>query len=632
MSGDMWLTLAILLLAIILFVTERLRVDVVALGVVITLMLTGILDTGEALAGFSSAPVLMIASLFIVGGAVFQTGLAAMIANRILQVAGTSETRLMVVLMVTVAVMSGFMSDTGVVAVMLPAVLSLAVSAKINASRLLIPLAYGSLLGGVGTLIGTPPNIIVSDFLAERQAAGVLIQGQPVAPFEFFSFTPLGVLMIAAGIIFMTTIGRRLLPDRKPVQELQQVETPSELLKVYQISENLFRLRVRSVSPLQGQNLFASRLGEDFNVRVMEIQRAPQARTLARMGEQRLMYQSSVERLHPTAETVLQQDNLLIVRGEGSDVGRAAAFWNLAIQPAEAEDQDAMVSQEVGVAEVLLPPRSALIDKTLVELSFGKTYRLTVLDIRRPDHEGRLDLKSTSLRFGDTLLVQGEWKDILDLKKKRRDFIVIGEPGGLNGLQNQHKAPVAAFVLLGMLVVMITNIIPFTTASMLAALAVVLTGCLTMDEAYEAIDWKSVVLIAGMLPMSTALVKVGLVDLIAGGLTETLGLLSPLAVMAGLFLLTSIFTQVLSNTATAVLLAPIAFAAAQNLDVQPYAFMMAVGVAASMAFASPVASPVNTLVMGAGSYRFSDYMRAGIPMIVLTLLIALISLPLLFPF
>jgi di/tricarboxylate transporter len=622
MTSDMWVTLIILGVAVVLFVTERLRVDIVALGVVAILMLTGILTPPEALAGFSSATVLTIAALFIIGGAVFQTGLAAMIARRILKIAGTSETRLVITTMAAAGLMSGVMSDTGVVAVMLPAIVALAASARYSPSKLLIPLAYGSLLGGATTLIGTPPNIIVSQLLAESRYDG----------FTFFSYTPVGVVMIAAGVLFMLTIGKRLLPDHKPAHEMQQMETPKELFEMYRLPDNLYRVRVRGVSPLVGQPLGTSKLRQDFGVNIIEVRRAAASpaippRLNRNGGDTTVIH-------HPSPDTVLQADDILVVQGEGNDVGRAAGYWNLAIQANERISGDELINHEVGIAEVLLRPRSPMLGKTLAEIRFGSLYRLTVLDIKRPGVGEKLPLKETPLKMGDTLLVQGMWKDIFALKRYRHDFIVMGEPEAIQSgaFTRQEKAPVALLILLAMVVLMVLEIVPLVLASMLAALAVVLTGCLTMDDAYEAIDWKSLVLIAGMLPMSTALVNVGLVDLVASGFINSLGSLGPLVVMGGLFLLTSVFTQVLSNTATAVLVAPIALVTAQGLGVQPQAFLMAVALAASMAFASPVASPVNTLVMGAGRYRFFDYIRIGVPLIAINFVITLIVLPLLFPF
>ncbi|MCJ7700078.1 MAG: SLC13 family permease [Anaerolineales bacterium] len=619
MTQDMLLTLGILTVAIILFITEWLRVDVVALGVVVSLMLTGILTTAEALSGFSSSAVLTIAALFVVGGAVMQTGLAGAIGRRILTVAGDSPNRLILVIMLTVAVLSGFMSDTGTVAVLLPAIISLAWNAKISPSKLLIPLSFGALLGGAMTLIGTPPNIIVSDLLRENG----------LTPFQFFDYTPIGLILLAAGILYILLVGLRLLPDHQPKQEIQRVETPDELAKHYQLPDNIFRLRVRRSSSVVGKSILESEFRDRFKLNILEILRDSDAREVAKLGARRLVLQSEPQSIPFEPDTTLSNKDLLIVQGEANDVSHAAASLNLGLQPAQAEGHQALVNHEIGLAEVLLPPRSTLVGKTIVETRFGTLLKLTVLGIRRPGTDEELDLKTTPLRFGDSLLVQGPWENILALRLRRRDFVVMGQPEEMIGAPARRKAPIALAILLGMLLLLVTNALPVAAASMLAGLAMILTGCLDIDDAYAAVDWKSIVLIAGMLPMSIALEKVGLVEMVASGLTDALGMMSPLVVMASLFMLTSIFTQVLSNTATTVLVAPIALATAQNLGLQPYAFLMAVAIAASMAFASPVASPTNTLVMGAGNYKFSDYIKVGLPLILLAMLITVLVLPLL---
>jgi di/tricarboxylate transporter len=471
-------------------------------------------------------------------------------------------------------------------------------------------------------LIGTPPNIIVSDILRE----------QGLQPFNFFSYTPVGLLLFAAGVLFMLFIGQRLLPEHKPKQEVQRVETPEELVDIYRLPDNLFRLRVRRESSIAGQSILEARLGQEHGLRVLDVLRPDESRDTQGKPKRNSNRQAGYISLPPTPDTILQPGDVLIAQVDPKDIGHLAARLNLGVQPAHVDDEVSLISNEVGVAEVLLPPRSSLLGKSLVEVHFGSLYHLTVLGINRPGVEEPLDLKETELRFGDTLLVQGPWENILDLRQRRRDFVVMGQPEQILGTPARAKAPLAMLVLLGMLVMMITNLMPLATASMLAALVMILTGCLTIDEAYEAVDWKSIVLIAGMLPMATALENVGLVDLAAQGFTQGLGNFGPMIVLGGFFLLTSIFTQVLSNTATTVLLAPIALASAIQLNVQPYAFLMGIAIAASMAFASPVASPANTLVMGAGHYRFSDYMRVGIPLILITLVVAMLSIPVVFPF
>lgn len=623
MTPEMWICVGILAFAILFFVTEWLRVDVVALIVVLSLMITDLLSPQEAIAGFSNPVVLTLAALFVIGGGIQQTGLAAAIGSQVLKIAGNHPLRLMVAVILTVALLSAFMSDAGTVAVLLPAVVSLAAVARISPSKLLIPLSIGSLLGGAATLIGTPPNLIASDTL--RQGG--------YEPFSFFDYTPIGLVLILTGVIFMVVVGYRLLPDRAPVQPVQRVGMPEDLSSRYQLPDNLFRLRVRQSSTLVGKTLAEGAFGRDFQVNIIELRRQTEARPLFRLGESSLVWQASnVRSMKPSTETTFQPEDVIIVQGEPDQVSHLAAHWNLGVQPADAQDEQSLINQEVGLAEVLLPEDSHLIGKSLVDLHFGSTYHLTVLGIRRPGQEDELSLKETKLRFGDTLLVQGEWKNIQELRKNQRDFVVMGQPDRMPFVFNRAKAPLAFLILLGMLVAMVGEVVPLTTASMAGALLMVLTGCVTIDQAYGFIDWKSIVLMAGMLPMSTALSKVGLIDVAAQQLTSSLGVYGPIVVLAGLFLSTSLFTQVLSNTATTVLLAPLALAAAQNLSVQPHAFLMGVAIAASMALASPVASPVNTLVMGAGNYRFIDYLKIGGPMILIMTVITVLLLPLLWPF
>lgn len=627
LTQDMWLTLAILTIAIWLFVTEWLRVDVVAMGVVIALMLTEILTTTEATAGFSSSAVITIAALFVVGGAVLQTGLADVIGRRILAIAGTDEIRLTAVIMITVAFLSSVMSDTGTVAVLLPAIIGLASRAKISLSRLLMPLSFGSLLGGAVTLIGTPPNIIVSDLLRESDPALGL------EPFEFFDYTPVGLILLIVGIIFMVTFGRRLLPDYGTRDDIEQVESPEELIRLYSLAERVSYVRVRGDSRLVDQSIASTQLRRSYGLTVVEILRYAEARPVARIGDQQLVLQSSTrEHIFPTGETIVHVDDVLVLQAEQNDVRRASQALSLEILERPDSGQEALVNRHRGIAEVVLPPRSTLIGKTLRESRFARSYNLSVLDIRRPGTTGKLNLQSTSMEFGDTLLVQGVWHDIMALRKRRRDFVVLGQPETMIDSTNTSKAPLAALVLAAMLGILVLDILPLVATALLAGFAMVLTGCLTMDEAYDAIDWRSIVLIAGMLPMATALTNVGLVDEIATQVTVGLGSSGATVVMAGLFLLTALFTQVLSNTATAVLVAPIALETAIQMDVSPYPFLMAVAIAASMAFASPVASPVNTLVLGAGGYKFTDYFKVGVPLLVISLLITLIAVPVVFPF
>jgi di/tricarboxylate transporter len=621
-SIEIYLTVGMLVGAIILFITEWLPIDLVALGLVIGLMISGILTPDQALAGFSNSIVITIAALFIVGGAVMETGLADNISSKLVRFAGKSRLRLLILIMGTVALLSGFMSDTGTVAVMAPAIISISRKKNINPSKLLIPLATGSLLGGAMTLIGTPPNLIVSDLLRENG----------FAPFGFFDFTPVGLALLVAGIFYMALAGRWLLPDHWPNKELQRVDSPDELMHLYRLPEDLYRLRVRQGSILKGKTIQDSDLGSIYGISVLEILREDQSRPHSilnglRGGSKDVKASDRVM----TPITGLQPNDILICQGKVNDISFAAADLDLGVQPVQAEDQKALVNNEVGVAEVILPPRSSLIGKTLVSSQFGSLYHLAVLGINRPSKEDSLPLKETELQFGDTLFVQGPWMNIRALIDQRRDFVVVGQPEALKGTPAPSKQLTAGLILAAMLLLLVTNWLPLATTALLAAFLMVITGCLDMQAAYSSVEWKSIILIACMLPMTTALQEVGLVKIVTSRLAATLGGWGGIPVLAALFLITSAFTQVLSNTATTVLISPIALTLALSLGYRPQAFVMVVALAASTAFASPIGSSSNTLVMAAGNYRFKDYLRVGLPLILISLLVSISLLPLLWP-
>ncbi len=616
-----WITLIILGGAILFFVTEWLSVDLVALGVMIALMVSGILSPEEALAGFSSPIVITVAALFIVGGAVMETGLADSISGRIIHFAGQSRFRLLVLIMGTVALLSGFISDTGTVAVMAPAIISISRKKGINPSQLLIPLSFGSLLGGAMTLIGTPPNIVVSDLLRENGFQS----------FGFFDFTPIGIALLAAGILYLAIAGRWLLPDHQASRELQRVHTPEELVQVYRLPEDLYRLRIRKGSPLVGATILESQIGKEFSVNVLEILRRTDGRERNRIGDLKFLAEEATENNKISLQETLQTDDVLICQGKLDDISHCSAALRLGVQPADADDQRTLVNNEVGVAEVLLPPRSRLIGETLVSSRFGSLYKLTVLGINRAGSESHLPLKDTVLQFGDTLFVQGPWINIRALTFLRRDFIVVGQPEDLKGSPARSRMVISGLILAAMLASLLLGWLPLATTALIAAFLMIISGCLEISQAYNSVDWKSIILIAGMLPMTTALQKVGLVQLGSDWMAAQMGGLGAIPIMTSLFLVTSLFTQVISNTATTVLLAPIALSLAIRLGYQPQAFLMTVALAASTAFASPVASPVNTLVMAAGNYRFKDFARVGIPLILISLVITVLLLPLLWP-
>ncbi|MBI1296752.1 SLC13 family permease [bacterium] len=668
MTFQTWLVFGILAVTIFLFVLDRIRLDIVALMSLLALLLTGILTPGEALAGFSDQLVLTIAGLFVVGGGLFRTGVAAAVGRWLSKVAGTNYVTLTLIMMIVVSLLSAFMSSTGATAVLVPVVVSIAWNAKISPSKLLIPLSFGALFGGMLTLLGTPPNLAVSN---ELVANGM-------EPFGFFAFTPFAAIALVAGIAFIATFGRRLLPDRESMDNDHEAQadapTLEELAHTYHLPDQLFTLRVRRPSPLVGKTLGESEIGAAYRVNVLEVQTQAPSRfgNAVRRWNGNGYAESSgndhsnghtqltggnggvavvatpiVERLEATAdgsnerpiqtisrpaeaEMVLRADDLLHVQGYQDDVLRMARELNLGL--CTDEEPHRLRCKELGLAEIMFTPDSQMLGHTLQELHFRTVYGVTALGIRRMGKPLNEDPGKTKLRFGDSLLVEGQWERIERLQKERRNVVVVGLPKEMaEAGQATELAPLAVAIMVGMLLLITFGILPTVTSVLLAAVAMVVTGCLRAELLYRTISWESVVLIAGMLPMSTALQKTGGVQVMANLLTENLGTWGPLAVLAGLFIATALATQFLSNTATSVLMAPIAFQAAVTLGVAPHAFLMAVAMAASSAFLTPIASPVNTIVLAAGGYRFFDFFKIGLPLLLLMLGLSVLLLPVFFP-
>ncbi len=617
MTIDMLIVFGLLAIMIILFVSDRLRLDLIAMMGLLALLLLDILTVQEALAGFADPVVLIIAGLFVVGGALVQTGVADRMGTWLGRVAGTREISLIIIIMAVAALLSGFMSSTGTTAVLLPIVVSLARDARISPSKLLIPLALASLLGGILTLIGTPPNLVVSNQLVS----------EGLAPFGFFSFTPIGLVMLVIGVVFMALIGRHLLPDRQR-EEITFAEEDGDgdealsikdLAQTYQLPGNLFRIRIRRSSPLLGRTLAEADLHKQYDITVLQIQRRADKYSLPGPPQP------------VTADTLLEAYDILHVQGSPQNVRRMARELDFTITADESGGET--IAQEMGMVEVLLTQRSRLIGRSLAQVNFRAKYGLTVLGIRRMGELLSGRIIDVPLQFGDMLLVEGTWDRVRVLRRDARDFIVVGQPAEMAEAERPARlGPVAVAIMLGMLILMTFEIVPTVTAVLLAAAALVLTGCLTMEDAYRNINWESVVLIAGMLPLATALQKTGGMAFIANNITSSFGEMGPVAVMASLFVLTAVFSQFISNTATAVLVAPIAFQTAATLGIAPQPLLMAVAVAASTSFATPVATPVNTLVLGPGGYRFADYAKVGVSLQLIMLVATLLFVPIFFPF
>ncbi|MGG1876739.1 SLC13 family permease [Paenibacillus sp. 7541] len=613
MNIDIVITLSVLVLASVLFISGKVRSDMVAIGALIALMLFGILTPTEALSGFSSTVVIMMAGLFVVGGGIFQTGLAKLISGKLLQLAGTSETRLLIVIMLATGFMGTFISNTGTIAVMMPIVVSMAMSAGVNPARLLMPLAFASSMGGALTLIGTPPNLVIQDVLVAGGFEGL----------RFFSFTPIGLLALAVGIICMLFLRRWLPRQEDGLTQRSEARSTKAIAAEYRLGQNLYRVQVNADSPLCSKRLKELRLSERYHVNIIEVRR--------RMSMKNQFFKTIPQEV-ATSETELQEGDILYVHGAFEDVKVLAEDCGLMLLDHQAAEA-ALTTGDIGIAEVLLAPSSTLIHKRVAESGFREKFRLNILGIRRKDEVILHHLKDERMRYGDAMLVQGAWKDIA-LLAEETDVVVVGQPAEeARKVTLDHKAPIAAGIMLLMVGLLIIDVIPAVASVMICAVLMVLFGCLrSMEDAYKTMNWESIVLIGGMLPVSIAIEKTGAAALLSNGLVDMLGSFGPHVMLAGIYALTSLLTLFISNTACAVLVAPIALASAVELGVSPYAFLFAVAIGASMCFAVPFSTPPNALVMSAGRYAFMDFVKVGLPLQVIVAVVMITVLPLFFPF
>jgi len=783
MSIEIALVLSILTVAVLLFVTERVRVDVVAMLVLGSLALTGLTTPAEALSGFSNPAVVTVWAVFILSAALARTGVADVVGRQVLRLAGPHESSLLAVIMLITAVLSAFMNNVGVAALLLPVVMDIARRTRRPPSKLLMPLAFGSLLGGLVTLIGTPPNILISDALGDYG----------LRPFGMFDFAPVGLAVMLVGTAFMVLIGRHLLPTRDISEQLSG-EDHVDLGEFYRLDERIFSVRVPSDSALAGQTLSASRLGALFGLHAIAILRdsetelAPSPDTVLQ-PEDRLLVQGRRDKLaglnglsqlvvendHPVVEdltstqvalaevrvlpgsplvgqtlqmtdcrrrfgvnvlaarrgdgvtlpgvatTLLEAGDTLLVQGSHADCDarcRAAGFEgyrpiseagaadgydlqerltaievarnssmvdqtlceshlgdtlglsvvgiirdggtllmpdpeeairagdtllvtgnpeillrlqrprDLVIDAQSLQDLDQLESEKVGMAEAVLSPHTSLAGQTLRQLHFRDKYGLNVLAIWRRGRAYRSNLSDIPLEFGDAVLLHG-LRDRLRLVGSDPDFLVLTQVAQED--LDLSKAPLTVLIMAGVLLPVILGWLPIAIAAVVGATLMILTGCLTMDQAYRQIEWKAVFLIAGMLPLGIALENTGAARFLAEGMVSLVGGLGPTAVVASLFVLATLTSQVMPNAAVAVLLAPIALNTATDLGISPYALMMTVAVSASASFLSPVAHPSSLLVLGPGGYRFTDYLKVGLPLTLIVLVVVLLTLPVVWP-
>lgn len=616
----MFITLIILAVTAAFFAVGKIRSDVVALCALILLMTFGILTPDEALSGFSNSVVIMMVGLFVVGGAIFQTGLAKMISGRIMKLAGDSELRLFLLVMAVTSAIGAFVSNTGTVALMLPIVVSLAAKAKVEAGRLLMPLAFASSMGGMLTLIGTPPNLVIQDALT----------AEGYEPLSFFSFTPVGLVCIAVGVVVLLPLSRMFLGKQGRADEGGRMKAKSleQLVSEYRLADNLSRYMVGRGSSMAGKTMAELDIRNRYGLSVLELRRV----TTRQKGLIR-----NVSQVPAGPKTVVQEGDVIYLTGEKEQAVRLAADYSLSTPPKDAAaGDDRLDFYDIGMAEIVLLPASSLVGRQVSEAGFRLKYGVNIMGIRRKGEYIMDGLAAVRLHAGDVLLVQGTWASISRLGNEEEKWVVLGQPlEEAAKVTLDYKAPLAACIMLLMVAMMVFDFIPVApvTAVMIAAVLMVLTGCFrSVEAAYKTINWESVVLIAAMMPMSVALEKTGASAAISHTLVSGLGGYGPYVLLAGIYFTTSLLTMFISNTATAVLMAPIAFASATEVGLSPYPFLFAVALGASMCFASPFSTPPNALVMQAGRYTFMDYVKVGLPLQIIMGVVMVFVLPLMFPF
>ena len=617
-------TLIILVITVALFIWGRVRADIVALTALAALLVLGILTPAEALAGFSSPIVIMMIGLFVVGGAIMQTGLAKLTGNKLMALSRGNETITFLLVMLVTSFIGAFVSNTGTVALMMPIIMSIAAGSGMQSSRFLMPLAFAGSLGGMLTLIGTPPNLVIDEVLTEGGY-------QPLA---FFSFFPVGIIVIAIGIIVLMPLSKIFLSKKQSGKKKKQGKSLDDLVDEYQLLDNLHRYIVPSRRPsaaidengeqmdIVGKTLKNLSIQKKYGVSIIEIRNEKKSRLgLVKDVSQNMAKSSSTIQVHDT----------LYIIGEEEKMKRFASDYGLR------KMKDVKIDfYDLGLTEIVVMPTSNFAGLRIGEANLRKRFGINVLGVKRGDEYITDNLIAAKLHVGDMLLVQGEWTNLAHLATDTSNWVVIDQPEKTaDKVLLDYKAPVAAAIMLLMIAMMVFDFIPVApvTAVIIAGLLTVFAGCFrNVEAAYKTINWESIVLIAAMMPMSTALEKTGASALVSQGLVESLGSMGPTALLAGIYFTTSLMTMFISNTATAVLMAPIALVAARQVGVSPYSFLFAVTLGASMCFASPFSTPPNALVMKAGGYTFMDYVKVGLPLQIIIGVVMTFVLPLLFPY
>ena len=600
--------LIILLLTAVLLMWGRIRSDVIAFCSMLALVLTGIITPEEGLAGFSNSVVIMIAGLFIVGGAITQTGLARLIGNKVLSLAGESEVRLFYLVIMVTILLGLFVSNTGTVAILMPIVVTIASQSGVDARRLLMPMAFACSISGMMTMIGTPPTLIVHNALIESGREGL----------QFFTTLPVGliILLLCGALLWPLSKGLSRRGDGHATGRRLR-KSPEQLSNQYNLLEDLYRLRIEEGSNLRGKSLSGADLTGRFHCSVIGVKGV-------HIGARATV---------PTAETTLERGFVLHVSGAYEDVQRLAEETGLTFLDEERPFSGQLSFSEYGLAEVVVKHSSRLIGMQISETKLRQNYGISIVGLQRHSSYITQRLSRVRIHEGDMMLVQGTWEDIERLGSQEPDLIVLGEPSAeASKAIISERGPLAAVIILLMILAMIFEWLPPVIAVLLADALLILTRCFrSAKDAISTISWESVILFACMMSLATAMDNTGLSTVISGGIVSGLGAYGPYAVLGGIMLGTQLLSMFISNTATAVLFAPIALQAATGLGVDPLPFMIGVTVSASMCFMSPISTTPNAMVMSVGRYSFMDYVRVGLPLQIIVIGAMIWLIPMIYP-
>lgn len=591
MNFEILVTLVVLVGAVTLFVTEKLRVDIVGLLAMATLLGFGVLSPDSALAGFSNPATVTVAAMFILSAGLLKTGAGDVAGQVLARLAERNLALGILALMVSVGAVSAFINNTAAVAILLPIVLGVATKIEVSPSKLLMPLSFASMFGGVCTLIGTSTNLLASEIAVQNGAE----------PFTMFEFAPLGLVFFAVGLVYMMTLGARLIPDRR---------SPEDLTSTFGLADYLTDVVVTAGSRLAGTQLKDLELLRELEIDVIEIRRGEERQPL------------------PRSEAILGEGDILRIRANLEAIRRLQEGEDVDFAPAVKWRDSELAAQDIVLVEVVIPAGSDLVGRSLERSQFRNIYGATVLAIR---HEGATlheRLKKVVLRAGDTLLLEAR-RGRLGQLRQSRELIFVSE-SQLGG-SRPHKFLPAALILLAVVGTASAGVMPIVVSSLLGAVAMVVTRCLSIEEAYAAVDWKIIFLLAGVLGLGRALEETGGAALIADQVVSGFSWMGPVAVLSAFYLLTSLLTEAMSNNATVVLLAPVAMVTAAALGVDSRPFLMAVTFAASASFMTPVGYQTNTLIYGPGRYRFSDFIRVGLPLNVIFWILATLLIPVIWP-